>query len=194
MVSMIVIFQSLMRESMIAIPRSTCPTAAAASSMVRPGPARSSWGMNATSGSTRGNAATGLEDHLVEQESEVRLVDPELTLHHLRGQPHFVPAQHAARAGERARWSGSGRPRRWSGPDSVRRAGGSGYAGCGSEEIAGESAEVGWLRLVDGVPACRRHHARTVPAATAVSVRPAVLGTDTAVVTANPAMYSGMGR
>jgi len=46
--------------------------------------------------SVRRNAPIGLEDYLVELESEVRLVDPELTLHHLRGQPHFVPAQHAA--------------------------------------------------------------------------------------------------
>ncbi|MFH5208924.1 hypothetical protein ACHIPZ_12050 [Antrihabitans sp. NCIMB 15449] len=125
--------------------------------------------------SVRRNAPIGLDDHLVEQESEVRLVDPELTLHHLRGQP--VPAQHAARAEQVSAHAGldPDRPRRWSARTAFGERGDRDTPACGSEEIAGESAEVGWLRLVDGVPACRRHHARTVPAATAVYLRPAVL-------------------
>lgn len=111
-------------------------------------PARSSWRMLEdecllgfhTWGdeSVRRNAPIGLDDHLVEQESEVRLVDPELTLHHLRGQPHFVPAQHAARAEQVSAQAGldPGRPRRWSARTAFGERGDRDTPACGSEEIA----------------------------------------------------------
>jgi hypothetical protein len=127
--------------------------------------------------SVRRNAPIGLDDHLVEQESEVRLVDPELTLHHLRGQPHFVPAQHAARAEQVSAHAGldPGRPRRWSARTAFGERGDRDTPACGSEEIAARaprSAGCAWSMVFRRVGVIQ---ARTVPAVTAVYLRPAVV-------------------